>query len=148
MPSGMSPLPFGGGLYWFKRAGEIDARGLLQKAEDALGKGKFCEARALAEEARRRLRGVHDPRVDRVLKGLRLLDWRRRAEKEFEGLGLTVDAIFWTPEEAVAVIGGVARHEGEVLDDQVLVQRIGKGEVVFLFKDVFKFRKRLDWSKD
>lgn len=125
---------------------------LIEQAEKALRAGDYERAKDLAKQAKGKVTEGHPAALRQIIerdrRALAILMKRKHTEEEFRRLPLRVEAIMWIPDEPVAVINGRTHREGDVLDDRVVVHRIGKGEVVFLFKESFKFRKRLDWSKD
>ncbi len=129
---------------------EIEPDRLIEEIKEALGEGDCRNAKRLVEWGSRRVGedGLPDlaQRLESLRRTVNLLIERKRAEEEFENLPLKIDAILWNPDEPVAVINGRTRHQGDLLDNQLQIDRIEKTGVVFVYRNFLKVHKGLDWG--
>lgn len=128
---------------------EIEAGRLIEEIKKALEERDYRGAKRLVKWGRRRAGedGLPDlaQRLEDLQRTVDPLIERKRTEEEFANLALRIDAIFWRPDEPLAMINGRAYHEGDVLDNRLQIYKIEKGGVVFLYK-FLKVHKRLDWG--
>ena len=83
-----------------------------------------------------------DPERAPLAAEVRELERRARLAEEFSRLKIQIGGVVVRPDGAVAVINGRTVAEGDALDDDLLVRKIGVEEIEFQYRDLVIAKKR------
>jgi Tfp pilus assembly protein PilO len=120
-----------------------ELKAVARSMREALATGDLAAALDRYALVSERLRSVEaDPTRAPLAAEIRELERRARLAEEFSRLKIVISGVVVRPDGAVAVINGRTVTEGDMLDDDLFVRRIGVEEIEFQYRDLVIARKR------
>ncbi|HET6202072.1 MAG TPA: type 4a pilus biogenesis protein PilO [Planctomycetota bacterium] len=120
-----------------------ELKAVARAMRDALAAGDLPAALDRYALVAERLRSAEgDPTRAPLAAEIRELERRARLAEEFSRLKIVISGVVVRPDGAVAVINGRTVTEGDMLDDDLFVRRIGVEEIEFQYRDLVIARKR------